>query len=116
MPIFNDDPNKQENWGIRGYKPMTEKWNMYYLEMQLMVPVIFLAFYFWRPTKVNRTTVKAFIIAGLIDTFMYFYDFKDPMYFGSFYVWLLGIWFLVYYWKTERGILVKHLFPKRWIK
>lgn len=114
LPFFSDDPNKQENWALKAYKPMTQKWNMYYLEMQLIVPLLFLAFFFWKPTKVNRTTIRAFLYAGVIDTIMYFYDFKDPMYFGSFYVWLAGIWFLVYFWNSKGGIL-KHAFPKRQI-
>ncbi len=114
--FVTDDVNDKENWILRAYKPMTLSWNLKYLEGQILVPLYFIAFLFYRPTKVNRTTVRTFVYFGVIDTIMYFYDFKNPMFFGSVYAWILAIWFLVYYWKTDKGILVKHLLPKRWTK
>lgn len=114
LPFFSDA--KAENWILRAYKPMTQTWNMIYLEWQIKVPLYFLAFKFWKSNKINLTTVTAMLFAGLIDTIMYFYDFKKPLYFGSFYVWLALIWVLVYYWRTDKGILVKTLFHQRWKK
>lgn len=111
VPIFSDDPMKTENWILRSYKPMTESWNMYYLESQLIKPLYFLAFLLWKRNKVNITTIKAFLFAGVIDTGMYFYNFKDPLFFGSFYVWMAAIWFLVYHWG-----LIRKQSPKTWKK
>ncbi len=114
LPFFSDE--KVENWILRAFKPMTQVWNMTYLEWQIKAPLYFLAFRFWRPNKINRTTITAMLFAGIVDTIMYFYDFKKPMYYGSFYVWLALFWFLVYYWRTDRGVVVKTLLPKRWQK
>lgn len=108
LPIFSDDPMEAENWILRAYKPMTQSWNMYYLESQILKTLYFLAFLFWKPTKVNITTIRAFLYAGVLDTFMYFYNFKNPLFFGSFYVWMAIIWFMVYYWRTGKGMLVNH--------
>jgi len=93
---------------------MTQKWNMQGLEQQVIVILYFVAFLAWRPTKINRTTIRAFIYAGVIDTIMYFYDYKKPLFFGSVYVWLVGVWLLVYFWNTEKGIFIRHAFPKRY--
>lgn len=95
---------------------MTLSWNMYYLESQVIKVIYIVAFLFWRPTKVNITTLWTFVFSGILDTILYFYNFKDPVFFGSFYVWTALIWFLVYYWKTDRGVGAKTLFHKRWQK
>lgn len=108
---FSDDA--PENWILTAYKPMPQKWNVQYLFSQIKVPLYFLSFIVWRPTKINRTTIRAMLYAGIIDTIMYFYDFKNPMFFGSFYVWVISIWFLVYYWNTDKGKSIRHAFPKR---
>jgi len=113
MSYFPDDEKRAENWIIKEYKPMTPKWNMQFLEAQILVPLYFFAFICWRPTKVNRTTIRAMAYMGVVDTFLYFYNFKNPLFFGSFYVWLFAMWILVYYWRSEKGFLIKHLLPKR---
>lgn len=114
--FVSDSADSTENWIFRAYKPMTLSWNIKYLEGQILVPLYFIAFYFWKETKVNRTTIKTFVYFGIIDTIMYFYNFKNPLFFGSVYVWIAAIWFLVYYWKAGKGILVRRLLPKSWKK
>ncbi len=113
---FPDTEASIQNWILRGYKPMTLSWNVAFLESQVIKVLYFVAFLFWKPTKVNFTTIRTFVIAGILDIVLYFYNFKDPLFFGSFYVWMAAIWFLVYNWKTDKGIVIKTLFPKRWQK
>jgi hypothetical protein len=112
--MFPDTRESVQNWIFRGYKPMTLCWNLWYLESQVIRVLYFVAFLFWKPTKVNITTIRSFVLAGILDIALYFYNFKDPLFFGSFYVWMAAIWFLVYYWKTSKGIEIRQLFLKRW--
>lgn len=108
LPIFSDI--KVENWIWKAYKPMTQNWNMAFLEAQIKIPLYFLSFILWKPTKVNKTTIRTFFYAGILDLIMYLYNYKNPLFFGSFYVWMAGIWLLVYYWQ----LLLKK--SKKWIK
>lgn len=121
-PFFSDI--KTENWIIRKYKPVTQQWNMQMVESKIMVSIYFLSFLVYRPTKINDTTIITFIYGGLLDTAWYFWNFNDPLFYGSYYVYLMLIWLLVYYWnegvkqaiekRTKR--IINSLLPKRWRK
>lgn len=114
LPMFSDDPLKLENWIWKAYKPMTQSWNMAYLEMQIKIPLYFFSFLLWKPTKVNKTTIRTFFYAGCLDVFLYLYNFKDPLFFGSFYVWMAAIWILVYYWSVLKEKVLKK--RRKWNK
>lgn len=90
---------RAENWILTVDRTMLIKWNMKYVEAQVIVILYFAAWWLWKPNKVNWTTVIAFFWLAIIDTCMYFYDYKTGD-FGKVYYWFVGIWFLVYKWHS----------------
>jgi hypothetical protein len=97
-----------QNWIISEYYPMLIKWNMKYLEIQIVVIMYFLSWLVYTPNHVNKTTVQAFFCLAIMDTFLYFYNYKTHG-FGVVYYWYLGFWLLSFYGPRLARWLWKHL-------
>lgn len=103
---------KEQNWIIAKYVPMTVQWNIKYASMQLVVILYFLAFVLYVKNKVNRTTVLAFLILSILDTALYFYNFKTQS-FGSVYLWFAFFWIWMYYGKDFYNWIWFKLHPSK---
>lgn len=97
-----------ENWIYKANKPMTVQWNVKYASMQVIYIIWFLAWIWYVPNKVNKAMVSTVFIWTILDTFMYFYNFKNYQY-GPVYLWV-GIIFLTNF--KVRGWIWKTLHPK----
>lgn len=96
-----------QNWIIAKEVPMLLHWNIKNVASQLSVIAYFVAWVLWRDNKVNKTTVKAFLWLAVMDTILYFYNYKTNG-FGSVYFWFAGFWLLSYYWVS----ITHWLWPK----
>lgn len=95
-----------QNWIVNAYKPMPLPWNVKYAEGQFIIILYFLAWLYYKPNKLNRTTVIAFFWLAILDTVLYFYDFKTGN-FGRVYFWFAGFWLLSYNWVPLTDWLIK---------
>lgn len=76
---------------------MLIQWNVKFLSAQVTTIFYFLAWIFYINNKniVNNTTIKCFLVLAIIDTLVYFYNYK--MYgFASMYFLAIIIWLLIY--------------------
>ncbi len=90
---------KVENWIIARHVPMTVQWNIKYAVQEFVIIFYFLAFALYVRNKVNRTTVLAFLMLAVLDTLVYFYNFKTYG-FGGIYIWFVIFWIWMYYGKA----------------
>ena len=91
------------NWIWNNPVPMSLQWNIKYVCLQLNYTLYFLSMltYCGYDNRINRTTVVAFVLFSLVDTLMYFYNYKTFGY-SITYLTLLIIWILVYLWQTPK--------------
>lgn len=70
---------------------------------QLNFILYFVAFLcsFGHANKVNKTTVKTFVIFMVCDAALYFWNYKTYDYYIV-YFWLIGIWALIYLIKWKK--------------
>lgn len=87
---------KKENWILTVDVSMPVSWNVKFLSDEITAILYFVAMLFYNGNKVNKTTVITFIILCVIDLVMYVHNYKT-LHYGSVYVWLLGVWVLVFY-------------------
>ncbi len=104
------DNTEIQNWTIKQYKDawMPVSWNVKLAEQQLILIMYFVAWILYYPNKANKTTVWAFLFLAILDTVMYFWNYKSSKY-GSVYLWLLGFWLIVFFWKQTTDYLWKRL-------
>ena len=112
-----------ENWIYAHPTPMLIQWNVKFLTNEITPIFYFLAWYFYKPNKINKTTVISFLWLAVFNLFLYFYDFKTGSKFGSVYLWFIGFWLLTagikeianYLWDWIRSVWssVRDLFRKR---
>lgn len=93
-----------QNWIIKAYRPMAVSWNMKFAMDEIVIVFYFLSWSAWKSNRINKTTVTSFLFLAIMDTLLYFYNFK-LWGFGSVYYWFIGFWLLAYFWKN-----IKHLF------
>lgn len=74
---------------------MPVQWNVKYVTDELWFILMALAILYYVPNRVNRTTVKAYLVFCVLDLVMYFYNYKQEGY-GWVYVALLITWITVY--------------------
>jgi hypothetical protein len=101
--------DKIENWILCTYRPMAESWNVYFVSHELIIFMYFLAWYYWKPNIINRTTMKAFLLLSFVDILFYFYNYKLGGY-SSVYFWFTGFWLIAMYSKVISNYLwqLKH--------
>lgn len=104
-------PVVYENWIIRNYKPMPVQWNVKYASMQAIYIIWFLAWILYVPNRINRVMVVTVFIWAILDTILYFYNFKNYEY-GPVYLWVGAIFILTLYWNKWTGWIWKTLHPK----
>lgn len=100
-----------QNWILRGYAPMTLQWNIKYAAMQANFIIWFVAWLLYVPNRVNKTMVVTMLVWAIVDTIMYFYNFKNYQY-GPVYLWLAAIFIASFFWDKWTGFIWKNLHPK----
>ena len=81
LHTFWENASKEKyNWIIDKFRPMTLQWNIKMVTDQLWIILIFVAMLFYDKNRINRTTVLTFICFGIIDTAMYFINYKTYQY------------------------------------
>lgn len=88
--------NKKENWIYSIDWTMEVSWNVKLLSHEVNGILYFLAMFFYNRNRVNKATVVTFIFSCCIDLIMYLHNGKT-LYYGSVYVWTLGIWAVAFY-------------------
>jgi L-lactate permease len=86
----------KQNWILTIDRTMEIQWNLKYLADEINAILYFFSFYFYRKNSINKATLITFIIFCLIDAVMYVHNFKT-LFYGSVYVWLGGIWVIVFW-------------------
>lgn len=86
---------EKTNWILNDYVPMTIQWNMKYGAGEFQNIIVALAVVFYKDTKFNRTTAKAFVFYYILDLLFYFYNYKRDGY-GWTYTLTLIAWILIY--------------------
>lgn len=84
------------NWIYTHPMPMPLEWNIKLAMNQLSVITYFIAWLLWVPNKTNWATVRAFLLLAVLDTFLYFYNYKTNGYAPA-YLWFIGFWLLSRY-------------------
>lgn len=90
-------PPRKENWILDSYQPMTIQWNVKMVAEEIIVVLYFIAMWlFWMyPNRVNKTSVKTFIVLALADLGLYFWNFKT-INFHYVYFGLVAVWIILY--------------------
>lgn len=81
---------------------MPVAWNVRYVTDQAMWLVVSLMVITYKKNRVNYTSAWALFIWCVIDTILYFYNYKTSGYFVT-YFWLPAAWFVIYYWKSKQA-------------
>lgn len=86
-------------WVRDVYMPI--QWYIKLIGLQVNYTLYFLALYLYGENRINRASAVAFILFSLVDTLMFFYNYKTYGY-GSAYFILLILWISAYLWQTPR--------------
>ncbi len=92
---------KVSNWILTQYRPMPESWNLKFAMDEIVIILYFLAWMLWKSNVVNRTTVVAFFVLAIMDTLLYFYNYKLYA-FGNVYCWFIVLWGMIFYLKKMK--------------
>lgn len=84
------------DWFYAHSQPMPIQWYVKQVADQLSVITYFIAWILYIPNRTNKSTVMAFVLLAVFDTFLYFYNYKTNGY-GPAYVWFIGFWLLSRY-------------------
>lgn len=90
-----ENSSKVENWILETNVPMLLQWNVKYATDEIWFILMALAILCYKPNRINKATVKAFLCFCVVDMMMYFYNFKQEGYQGI-YTFLLIAWILFY--------------------
>lgn len=103
-----------QNWILRSFHPMKVNWNIYFASQQAMSILISFAMLTYGLTisrnRVNKVSVQTFIVWCIIDTLLYFYNFKEEKYAHT-YFWLAAIWLFLFYGKRITAYIWGVLHP-----
>jgi hypothetical protein len=82
---------------------MSRQWYAKLIGLQINYTLYFFALYLYGgySNRVNRSSAVAFILFSLVDTLMFFYNYKTYGY-GLAYFILLILWISAYLWQTPR--------------
>lgn len=97
---------RYENWIIQKYEPMTVQWNVKMVGDEVSVILYFIAMWlcFKYPNHTNKVTVAIFIGLAVVDTGLYFLNFKTVNYHYVYFCMAL-VWIL-----AHRKTIKRHLF------
>lgn len=97
IPFFPKDfATRKQNWIWTIDWTMEVQWNVKFLADEINAILYFLAMFFYDRNNYNKATVVTFIFLCCIDLIMYLHNGKT-LYYGSVYVWTLGIWAISFY-------------------
>lgn len=97
-------PLRPQNWIWKVSREMPLQWNIKLASVQLNMILIFLAFLLYVPNRVNKATAVTFFWFAVLDTVLYFYNYKTFGY-GYLYLVLAVIWLMAYFWhKNSTGV------------
>lgn len=97
-------PLRPQNWIWKVQREMPLQWNIKFAADQLCFIMLCAAFLLYSPNRVNRATAVTFFCFAIIDTLLYFYNYKTYGY-GYIYLILTGIWLYAYFWhKNSTGV------------
>jgi len=96
LHTFWENASKEKvNWIIGKFRPMTIQWNIKMVTDQLWYILIFVAMLYYERNRINKTTVLTFICFSVIDTAMYFINYKTYQYSIVYFI-LVILWILFY--------------------
>ena len=95
LHTFWHGDGRTSNWIIDRPTPMLIEWNVKYAVSQITVILYFLAWLLYVPTRSNKVIVRAFFAVALLDTMLYFWNYKTDgygyVYFAYFFFFLLFV-------------------------
>lgn len=74
---------------------MPVQWNIKYITDELWFILMAIAILFYIPNRINKATVKAYLVFCVLDLVMYFYNYKQEGY-EWMYMILLVSWVWIY--------------------
>lgn len=74
------DPDYLVSWNYKGYVPMSVAWNLKYLAGQLQFIFVAAALMLYTHSRVNKSAAVMFFVYCVLDTIMYFYNYKQEHY------------------------------------
>lgn len=91
------------SWILTKYTPMPIQWNVKYVGDQVNFILIAVAMHLYgkTPNGVNKASVLAYICYAVIDTLMYFYDYKTFNYYIVYFI-IAVIWLIL--WKKFKAL------------
>jgi|GEM_PF-3033726 len=95
------------NWIYAREVPMSVQWNIKLAGLQLIYIIYGLALLCYVPNRVNRTTAITFTIFCVVDTALYFYNYKTFNY-GYVYFFVALFWLVLFYWYRITSIFRKN--------
>lgn len=104
------------NWIWKRPTPMALDWNIKYAVLQFNYIIWFVAMFLYGkyPNRINKTTVIAFICFAILDTIMYFYNYKVYKYGGAYWL-FLALWVFTYFWRGKSKVSLPDN-PEKWKK
>lgn len=89
---------------------MTVAWNVRFAANQVQLILYPLAALLWRHNRVNKSTARCFYVLAIMDTIMYFWNYKTTDY-GYIYFWYVGFFLIIHFGKNIAAWLWSRL-PK----
>lgn len=90
-----------QNWILNVYRPMAVQWNVKFVCMQATALLIAIGFYYYRSNRLNRTAVVSLVMYQIVDTLLYFYNYKLNGY-GWIYIGVVAFGIIYYNWQFKR--------------
>jgi hypothetical protein len=91
----------KSNWIWKANVVMPDQWNVKYATDELWFILMALAILFYKPNRINKASVLAFLFFCVADMFMYFYNYKQAGY-EAIYTFLLIAWITIYNYNGKR--------------
>lgn len=103
LHTFWEQTNQEISFTIGKYYPMNIQWAVKYMTDEFLFPLLALAVVLYKPNRINKASVLAYISFCIGDVGLFFYDFKQD---GELYQWnyllLLISWILIYNYERSR--------------
>lgn len=90
-----ENSTAKANWILTEKREMLIEWNVKYATDELWFILMAWAMLLYKPNRINRTTVAAYLYFCIVDMCMYFYNYKREGY-AAIYTFLLIAWVIIY--------------------
>jgi hypothetical protein len=85
------------NWIATGGHDMSLQWNFKYAADQFYFILMGFAILFYKPNRINRTSVMTYTAYCIADMFSYFWNYKtSDVFYRVEYILLIIVWILIY--------------------